>query len=257
VTGHRRIILLLFLLTFSATAQVVPRGPKVVVILPVAVPSDKVDLQGYLYGTFGAFGVQDGQHVRVAQNIRSLEIETVVKGKVADRLKLLAWAPGCKIATFDILLQQADVQEFFSCNALSTVTLAGRISASSQPQNEHAEIDVHYLAYWACGFFGLLDCEVPMILIGTATPDTDGRFEIRLPDFAADSTSSRPGGAEFDFMLREVKTGNPITWLWPESPLLRGVGGLKPAPSYPRPTVFDVRKPARANSAQTRGRLPT
>jgi hypothetical protein len=129
VTRHRRILLIIipFLLTVPAAAQVVQWAPKVVVILPVDVPSDKVDLQGYLYGTFGAFGVQ---HLRVAQNMRSLEIETAVKGKVADRLKLLAWAPGCKIATFDIPIQQADVQEFFSCDALSTVTLAGRISAS-------------------------------------------------------------------------------------------------------------------------------
>ena len=102
------------------------------------------------------------------------------------------------------------------------------------------------LADWACDFFGLLDCEVPLILIGTATPDRDGRFEVRLPDFAADSTSSRPGGAEFDFMLRELRTGNLIAWRWPESPLLRSLGGLKQASSYPRPTVFDVRKPARS-----------
>jgi len=182
--------------------------------------------------------------VRVAQNMRSLEIETAVKGKVADRLKLLAWAPGCKIATFDIPIQQADVQEFFSCNALSTVTLKGRISASGVPQKEHAEIDVRYLADWACGFFGLLDCEVPMILIGTVKPDRDGRFEVRLPDFAADSTSFRPGGAEFDFMLREIRTLNLIAWLWPESTSLRSLGGLRPAPSYPRPTVFAARKPA-------------
>jgi hypothetical protein len=242
VTRHCRIVLILVFLTVSAVSQVVQRGPKVVIILPVEVPSDKVDLQGYLYGTFGAFGVQ---HVRVAQNMRSLAIETAVKGKVADRLKLLAWAPGCEIATFDIAIQQADVQEFFSCNPLSTATLAGRISASSLPQKEHAEIDVRYLADWACDFFGLLDCQVPMILIATATPDRDGRFEVRLPDFAADSTSSRPGGAEFDFMLREIRTGNLIAWLWPESPSLRGLGGLKPASSYPQPTVFDVRMPAR------------
>ena len=251
MTRHRRIVLILFLLTVSAVSQVVQKGPKVVIILPVGVPSDKVDLQGYLYGTFGAFGVQN---VRVAQNMRSLEIETAIEGKVADRLKLLAWAPGCKIATFDIPVQQADVQESFSCNALSTVTLAGRISAISLPQKEHAQIDVRYLVDWACDFFGLLDCRVPLILIATATPDRDGRFEVRLPDFAADSTSSRPGGAEFDFMLREVKTGNLIAWLWPESPSLRSLGGLKPASSYPRPMVFDVRKAPRSNSEHTLGR---
>jgi hypothetical protein len=213
-------------------------GPKVVIILPVGAPSDKVDLQGYLYGTFGAFGVQ---HVRVAQNMRSLEIETAVKGKVADRLKLLAWAPGCEITTFDIAIQQADVQEFFSCSALSTVTLTGRISASSLPQKEHAEIEIP--CSLGLRLFRPPDCQVPMILIATATPDRAGHFEVRLPDFAADSTSSRPGGAEFDFMLREIRTGNLIAW--PESPSLRSLGGLKPASSHPQPTVFDVRKPAR------------
>lgn len=79
--------ILVLLIAVSATAQVVQGVPNVVIVLRAGMPSDKVDLQGYLYGSFGAFGV----HLRAARNIGSVEIQTAVKGKVADRLKLFAW----------------------------------------------------------------------------------------------------------------------------------------------------------------------
>jgi hypothetical protein len=225
--------ILVLLIAVSATAQVVQRVPKVVVVLPAGVPSDKVDLQGYLYGTFGAFRV----HARAARNVGSVEIQTAVKGKVADRLKLFAWAPGCETATYDITIQVSEVREFYYCHPLSMVTLVGQI-ATTVPRTKPAEVQVSYAADWACHFFDVLGCMTAPIPLGTAKLDTDGRFEIYLPDCSADPTSSRLGGASFYLVLIEIETLNVIALLQPESPSLRVSQGLKPASLYPAPVVF-------------------
>ena len=241
MTRLRLIALILFLLAVSAGAQVKQQTPNIIIHLPADVPSDKVGLSGYLYGTFGAFGM----NVRAAQNVRSVQIHPIAKGEVADRLKLFAWAPGCRIATFDIAVGLSDVEESYSCRPLPTVTLLGQVAAGNMPQTKPAEVQVGYSADWACNFFGLPDCRVPQIRLGTAKFEPNGRFEIRLPDFHADPTSSGPNGATFQLVLSEIKTLKVIGLLQPESASLLNGNGLKPASSYPRPVVFVVQKPAR------------
>ena len=123
--------------------------------------------------------------------------------------------PGCQIATFDVAIQLSDVREFYSCRPQATVKLVGNILDSALLEKKPAEIAVEYLAAWACDFFGLPDCLVPQILLGTVKPDASVRFEMSLPDFGADPTSSQPGGAELEFVLREAETWNPIAFLQP------------------------------------------
>jgi hypothetical protein len=225
--------MLVLLIAVSATAQVVQRVPNVVIVLPAGMASDKVDLQGYLYGSFAAFGV----HVRAARNIGSVEIQAAANGKVADRLKLFAWAPGCETATYDITIQVSEMREFYYCHPLSIVKLVGQV-ATTVPRKKPAEVQVNYAADWACHFFGSVDRMTAQIPLGTAKLDIDGRFEIYLPDFSTDPTSSHLGGASLHFVLIESETLNLIALLEPESPSLRAFGGLKPASSYPAPVAF-------------------
>jgi len=233
-----RAVAFLFLL-MSACAAPPPawRPPKVSIVLSADVPPDKVAIQYYLYGSFGA----SGGGASPEPTSRSVEILPSVKGKVADRLKLFVWAPGCQIATFDVAIQLSDLREFYSCSPQSTVRLVGKILDSGLLHNK-SEIAVYYLADWACDFFGLADCRVPQILLGTVTPEMSGRFEMSLPDFGTDPTSSKPGGADFEVVLREATTWNLIAYLQPEEQKLRTTAGLKPASSYPQPVVFVARR---------------
>jgi hypothetical protein len=223
----------------GAQSLAAQRPPKVGIVLPADVPPDKVTIQYYLYGSFGA----SGRAASAELVSRSFEILPSVEGKTAYRLKLFAWAPGCQIATFDVAIEVSDVQKSYSCSPQSMVTLVGKIRDTGLLRERPAEISVLYVADWACGFFGLSDCEVPQISLGTAKPDASGRFEIALPDFAADPTSSKPGGADFQIVLRQAETWNPIAFLQPEEQKLRSAAGaLKPAPSYPQPVVLVARK---------------
>jgi hypothetical protein len=226
--------ILFLVIAVFAKAQVAQRVPNVVIVLPAGIPSDEVDLQGYLFDSFGAIG---GVHMRAARNVGSVEIHAAVKGKVANRLKLFARAPGCETATYDITIQASEIQEFYYCHPLSMVKLVGQV-ATTVPRTKPAKVQVIYAADWACHFFDLPGCMTAPTPLGTTKLGTDGRFEIKLPDFNADPTSSRLGGGSIHFFLIEIETLKVITVLQPESPSLRISEGLKPASLYPAPVVF-------------------
>jgi hypothetical protein len=234
-------VALVLMFAVGITAQTKQGPGRFKVVLLGGVPSEKIHINYVLYGPFGASGGF------TTPNLDSLSywIPTSVHGKAAEHIKGFIWASGCKITTFDSsLLESADVQEYFACTPLGTVTLVGRIRATDLPRRKPTEVRFDYIAPWACRFFGFGDCAVPQIEIGTVKPDADGAFEIELPDLSADPISSESeGGAELQMVLREVKTWNLVALLEPETKTLLTPGGaLKIAPSYPQNLLFAARK---------------
>jgi hypothetical protein len=230
---------LALLLASCATAQTHQEDRWLDIVFLGGVPSETVHIDYVLYGPFGAYG----NLMTPKPDTPVYRISTYVDGKPADQIKGFIWAPGCRMMKFDdLLVGSPDVQEFFSCSPLGTVNLVGRIRGAPLSK-KLVEVRVDYLAPWACGFFGFMDCMVPQIEVGIVKPDADGTFEIELPDVAADPIASGPeGGAEFRLVLREVE-GNRVTFLTPETETLRTLDrGLKIAPSYPQGLVFSTRK---------------
>lgn len=235
------IAVVILLLTVAGFAQMATQLPAISIALPPGISSERVWGQYFLYGDFGAFGGAIsgtvGSHL--------LRIPAAVDGKPAGRIKMFVWTPGCKIVTFDIPLHEAsDIEESFVCSSLATVSLVGQINQATLRRKRPVEVRLDYLASWACGFFGLSDCMVPQVSLGTANPDAQGTFRIDLPDFSADPVSSDlDGGAEIQLVLREVKTWNLIAFLEPEVETWQSPGrGLKIVPSYPENLVFLARK---------------
>jgi hypothetical protein len=214
--------------------------PSVRITLMPDVPYEKVFGHYVLYGPFGAFG-----GVVQKPRFRALQIPAVVEGKPASQIKMFIGAPGCKMATFDIpILNLLDTQESFSCNPAPTVTLVGQISPASLLSTKDATVSVDYMAGWACGFFGLADCMVPQISLGTVKPDANCVFKIELPDFSRDPI---PGdgddGTGLQLILREAKTYNIVAFMEPESETLRtGSGNLRISSFYPQGVVFVSRR---------------
>jgi hypothetical protein len=234
------IALLSLLLAGCATGQSASQLPRLSILLPANTPSDKFEVRYSLYGSFGA----NGGYISPTPDSRVVKIPLSVDGKMANEIKLFAWAPGCQFATYDLSVHESDLQELYTCNPLSTVTLHGQIADKSLVQPASSEIRIDYLAGWACEFFELWDCMVPQISLGTVTADADGRFEIELPDFAQDPASSDSKfSSTFQFALRKVKTWNLIAFLDPELKTRRAAGGgLRPALSYAEPVIFSARK---------------
>jgi hypothetical protein len=239
---HRRgalIAAVALLFAVNGPAQTARQLPKVSISLLADVPTEEVSVHYFLYGPFGAQGgvVQE-------TGTQLVQIPAAVGPKRAEQIKMFVWAPGCKITTFDIPIQEfSDIQESFSCSALRTVTLVGQISPAIQLRKRDTMVSVDYVAAWACDFFGLRDCMVPQISLGTTKLDAEGVFKIELPDFSADAIASdSDGGAELQLILRETKTFNIIAFLEPESETLRANGGtLKISSFYPQNLIFAER----------------
>ena len=228
-------------LAAGANAQTSQEPRSLNVVLLGGVPSEQVHITYYLYGSFGAYG---GVTAPIP-GASFYQIPTYVDGKAAGQIKGFIFASGCSMALFDItLIDAADVQRYFSCSPLGTITLLGRIRPAELQGKEPMEVRFVYMASWACRFFDLADCAVPQIEVGAVKPDADGAFEIELPNFKADPISSdSEGGAELQVVLREIKTWNLAAFLEPETEALRAPDRtLRIVPFYPQNLLFLARK---------------
>jgi len=228
-------------LAAGANAQTSQEPRSLNVVLLGGVPSEQVHITYYLYGSFGAYG---GVTAPIP-GASFYQIPTYVDGKAAGQIKGFIFASGCSMALFDItLIDAADVQQYFSCSPLGTITLLGRIRPAELQGKEPMEVRFVYMASWACRFFDLADCAVPQIEVGAVKPDADGAFEIELPNFKADPISSDLAGeAELQVVLRQIKTWNLAAFLEPETEALRAPDRtLRIVPFYPQNLLFLARK---------------
>ncbi|HEV2400181.1 MAG TPA: hypothetical protein VGS27_24800 [Candidatus Sulfotelmatobacter sp.] len=199
-------------------------SPTVRVDLPPGISPNDVHINYFMTGPFGGYG----GFVTPARDRLSYQIIAAVDGKLAERVKLIAYAPGCQIETLDIQVQSQTVSRQLSCVPLAQTILRGQIMPTPIMQ-QPSEVEVAYVAMWDHRFFGIADGPVTTFHVATAIPDQSGRFEVSLPDF---SVQANLGEAEFRFTLREIKTGNIIASLSPaeDAPAPRG---LRVEASYP------------------------
>jgi hypothetical protein len=168
------------------------------------------------------------------------EIEAVVNGEVANRLKALVWAPGCKMKEFDVSLGTSNVELAFACDVLKSVTLAGRVVDLG---GNTGTISVAYDTVGPCLFLDTLDicadgcffdCMGPPIPnMATAQLKAEGTFKIELPDFSADPIASSFRDAGFDFLVH----GTRWTHLEPESKELPVVEAYNTLSGVPAPAA--------------------
>lgn len=163
-----------------------------------------------------------------------------MQGVIAEEVKAFAWAPDCRIVTFDVRVNNVDIQQTYSCDPMPSLLLIGYLQNHELFPREGTEITVDYIADWGCDFFGFADCMVPRLSVGTSNLDSEGHFEVKLPDITSDPARPRSAiPSSFQLTLREVRTKNPIAVLSPELTSLRAPGGgIKPASDYPDPTLF-------------------
>ncbi len=196
----------------SNPAQIAPKqdgSPSVSVLLPADIPSETVQISYHLIGRFGGYGDYTDKR---RPGLRSYEISTLVDGKAASEIRIIVYASGCEIKTFNFpLTEHSTVRQQFECQRAATVRLAGQIVPAELATANNAELVVDYTAYWANTFFGIQDGAVPEFQLATVAPASDGTFQVELPYFAGDGadSSSQPR-AGFRLTLRDSKTWNPI-----------------------------------------------
>jgi hypothetical protein len=208
--------------------------PKILLKLPADIPSEIVHINYFMTGPFGEYG----GFVTPNKSRSNYEIIAAVDGKPAARVKLIVYAPGCQIESLDIQVQSQTVSRQLLCTPLAQKVLHGQITPASIPQ-QPSEVEVTYLAMWDHHFFGIYDGFITAIRVTAGIPDQDGNFVVNLPDFIAQPNL---GEGEFQFTLREIKTGNIIAFLYPAGDA-RGRLGMKVEASYPPLIRFSSMRP--------------
>ena len=223
------------LLIFAVVAGIVPmltaqnappEHPKVLLTLPAGTKSEMAQVNYYMVGPFGGYGMW----VRPDKNRTTYEIDASVEGQAARNLKAIAWLPSCEIITLDIPINADKAERELTCKALPSVDFTGQIFPGGIANGRSAEVEASYVAAWSHGFFGIFDGPVTTFNIGKAIPDADGIFHIKLPDVASQSGMSE---GQLDFILREKNSGNIIAFLKAMDATSNAPGKVKVLHEYP------------------------
>jgi hypothetical protein len=200
--------------------------PKVSLALPSGIASETGQIEYFLTGPFGGYG----GFVRAESKIASYDIEPFVDGRAAENIKIIAYLPGCEIATLDLTFSGMPVERWLDCYPLGSVSFRGQVLPGSKTRGQNREIEVSYFAMWSHRFFGMVDGPVTTIRLGTVRPDRDGKFEIALPDLYKQSSL---GDGAIQFILRDVKTRSIIAFLRPAEATRNSLNWLSVRASYP------------------------
>jgi len=183
----------------------------------------------------GAFGGYAG-FVRDADKDGAFRIPLQIEGKTAVSLKVILYAPGCQFQVLSVdLLSDATRAATFECRPLSTIAISGAISPPpSSTQQLELDVEFDYLAFWSHKFYGIVDGVVQQYELAKVPLNTDGRFQIRIPDFSQDPITSEKQDACLVVRVRERVTWNNVEFLSPPADL-RCLNGpdLKIQPAYP------------------------
>jgi hypothetical protein len=216
-----------------------PSVSTVSISLPASIPSENVQIAYQLIGAFGGVSTYTDRR----QHVESYTIDASVEGEAATEVKIVVYAAGCKIQTFDVLVSRtSNVMKDFVCEALPTVRLSGQVVPSDLVQGKNTVLTITYIAEWVNDFFGIMDGAVTHFEIATVHPSADGSFAAELPDFTSDATLPPRKGATFQLMLLEFKTLNAVADnLEPEDSDFRSeVGELATRSYYPGGLKFRV-----------------
>lgn len=212
-------------LSFVAIVEA-QESPKVSLAIPSGIASETVQIEYFLTGPFGGYG----GFVKAERERASYAIAPFVDGRAASNIKVIAYLPGCEVVTFDLTFSDIPVERWLDCHPLDSISFRGQVLSASKLLGQNREIEVNYLAMWSHRFWGISDGSVTTIRLGTARPDSDGKFEIMLPDFYKQSSL---GDGAIQFILRDVRTGNIIAFLRPTGATPNSPNWLSVRPSYP------------------------
>lgn len=217
-------LLAMFVTSSGGQDAASPQLPRITLSLPAGVRSETAQITYFMGGAFGGVG----GYVKSEKGKHSYEIDASSEGKPAAMIKFIVYFPGCEIATITLQLSGDESQKLV-CKPLESISLHGQVFPVSITQEQSAVIDVTYSAEWSLRFFGINDGFPTVLQIGTVTPDENGEFDVKLPDF--DKQRDLGEGA-FGFTLRNGTTGNIIASLKPADTSKNLYGLLKVRSSY-------------------------
>lgn len=236
------------LLTAAMLAQGTP-APKVRIVFPEGVHSEKASMTYALHGPTGGHGYAG---MSGAFSASPFEIPAMLQGKSVDRFRAVVWAPGCRMKEFDVAVGTADINLRFVCDPLKTISFSGRVKSVDNLGS--ATISADYMGLGIC--FSMAACKDrcggsclgPQIAgIASAKVAADGSFKMELPDFRDDPFVADDSTAEIEFRLNGAPNVSSLL------PQLSQGQTLRVAASYPTEVIFvplELRDLSRSNEVE-------
>lgn len=174
--------------------------PHVTLTVPPGIPAETAKINYFMAGPFGGFG----GFVTAEKGRQVYDIPASMNGRPADVVKVIAYMPGCEIATLKIAVRGSSQERVIPCVPLGWNLLRGRVDPTPIAGWRPVEVVVNYLAMWSPNFLGYADGPVTQIRIASAVVDETGHFEVELPDFYKQADL---GKAELHFTLQRLSGG--------------------------------------------------
>ena len=158
-----------------------------------------------------------------------------------DGIKAIIYAPGCGIETADIAFPDTSNRDYdFVCRSTGSVRVSGKVLQAELLSKHDVVLQAKYLAHWASALLGI-GGDVPLT-IPLGEPITlapEGRFELTVPNFAADP-GARARLSEIQIWAIAKTDGTNVAQLFPVTkPAARTpVSGLRIQRAYPAEIAF-------------------
>jgi hypothetical protein len=196
--------------------------------------TDRLQIDYFITGSFGGFR----DFIRIDPEIWNYEIPISYKGKSVETLKLIVFSPNYQVKTFDFPTLKGQKSNIdLDLKPLDTVPFFGKILLPNQLNAEELQVTVNYIPSWQCEYLQLLDCMLGQMPITSVNLEKDGKFKVKLPDFARDPIiASYEDKGEFAFKVEE-KNGKLLFWLNLKNDS-KNSSRIQTALSYPTEQVF-------------------
>ena len=96
-------------------------APKISLTLPSDIPSETVQISYFMIGLFGGYG----DLVRTEKGRSTYDVVASLDGMAGANVKVIAYLPGCEIATLEIPMQGTTLSRPLPCKGLGRILLRG------------------------------------------------------------------------------------------------------------------------------------
>jgi hypothetical protein len=103
---------------------------------------------------------------------------------------------------------------------------------------EVLEVLVAYHAIWAYGFFHYVDGSIEIFKVGSGPLDSEGCFDIAVPDFSKSEMPIFVSDASLTVVVRGSRTWNGVKEVVPPVNLRRDHCGMRILSQYPSEVLF-------------------
>jgi hypothetical protein len=165
----------------------------------------RIEVRYFLAGTFGGYGGFVGD----SDEDGAYRIPLEQDGRMGANLKAILYAQECRFTILLDLLSDSTRTATFGCQPLSSITLAGKISAARSSTRALA-VEVGYLSLWDHKLFGFKDGMTQGFNIGKAPLKPGGRFQIQIPEFSSDRVTIQMQDAFLEVLVVERSTGSIV-----------------------------------------------